>query len=42
MTTFTSPAPGGIRMATRGRDAEAVQALIDRRDSVTSPFYSGD
>jgi formaldehyde-activating enzyme len=32
----------GLRMATRGRDAEAVQALVDRRDSVTSPFYDGD
>jgi 5,6,7,8-tetrahydromethanopterin hydro-lyase len=32
----------GIRMATRGRDAEAAQALVDRRDSVTSPFYDGD
>jgi formaldehyde-activating enzyme len=32
----------GIRMARRGRDAEAVQALVDRRDSVTSPFYNGD
>jgi len=32
----------GIRMARRGRDAEAVQALVDRRDSITSPFYNGD
>jgi formaldehyde-activating enzyme len=32
----------GIRMARRGRDPEAVQALVDRRDSVTSPFYNGD
>jgi formaldehyde-activating enzyme len=32
----------GIRMAKRGRDAEAVQALVDRRDDITSPFYNGD
>ena len=32
----------GIRMASRGREAEPVQALVDRRDSVTSPFYNGD
>jgi formaldehyde-activating enzyme involved in methanogenesis len=32
----------GIRMARRGRDPEAVQALVDRRDSITSPFYNGD
>ena len=32
----------GIRMAKRGRDPEAVQALVDRRDSITSPFYNGD
>jgi formaldehyde-activating enzyme len=32
----------GIRMARRGRNPEAVQALVDRRDSITSPFYNGD
>jgi formaldehyde-activating enzyme len=32
----------GIRMARHGRAPEAVQALVDRRDSVTSPFYNGD
>jgi formaldehyde-activating enzyme len=32
----------GLRMAKHGRDADAVQALVDRRDSITSPFYDGD
>jgi formaldehyde-activating enzyme len=32
----------GIRMARHGRAPEAVQALVDRRNSVTSPFYEGD
>jgi 5,6,7,8-tetrahydromethanopterin hydro-lyase len=31
----------GIRTAVSGRDPDAVQALVDRRDSVTSPFYGG-
>jgi formaldehyde-activating enzyme len=30
-----------IGMARRGREPEAVQALVDRRDTVTSPFYGG-
>jgi hypothetical protein len=24
-----------------GRDPDAARALVERRDSVTSPFYSG-
>jgi formaldehyde-activating enzyme len=32
----------GIRTARHGRDPAAVQALVDRRDTVTSPFYSGE
>jgi formaldehyde-activating enzyme len=32
----------GIRTAVNGRDPEAAQALVDRRDSLSSPFYSGD
>jgi formaldehyde-activating enzyme len=32
----------GIRTARRGRDPDAVQALVDRRDDITSPFYNGD
>jgi 5,6,7,8-tetrahydromethanopterin hydro-lyase len=31
----------GIRTARHGRDPGEVQALVDRRDDVTSPFYSG-
>ncbi len=31
----------GIRTARHGRDPEAVRALVERRDSVTSPFYGG-
>ena len=31
----------GVRTARHGRPVEDVQALVDRRDSVTSPFYSG-
>jgi len=32
----------GIRTARRGRDPDAAQALVDRRDSLRSPFYGGD
>jgi 5,6,7,8-tetrahydromethanopterin hydro-lyase len=31
----------GIRTAVHGRDPAAAQALVDRRDSLRSPFYSG-
>ena len=31
----------GVRTAVNGRDPHAAQALVDRRDSVGSPFYSG-
>jgi formaldehyde-activating enzyme len=31
----------GIRTAKEGRDPTAAQALVDGRDTVTSPFYSG-
>ncbi|HEX4011092.1 MAG TPA: formaldehyde-activating enzyme [Solirubrobacteraceae bacterium] len=31
----------GVRTARHGRDPAEVQALVDRRDDVTSPFYSG-
>ncbi len=31
----------GVRTARHGRPAEDVRALVERRDSVTSPFYSG-
>jgi formaldehyde-activating enzyme len=31
----------GIRTARTGRDPAEVQALVDRRDSITSPFYTG-
>jgi formaldehyde-activating enzyme len=31
----------GIRTARQGRD-DAGRALVDRRDTVTSPFYGGD
>jgi formaldehyde-activating enzyme len=31
----------GIRTAVLGRDPAAAQALVERRDSVRNPFYSG-
>ncbi|HEY2321011.1 MAG TPA: formaldehyde-activating enzyme [Solirubrobacteraceae bacterium] len=31
----------GIRTARHGRPDEETQALVDRRDTVTNPFYSG-
>jgi formaldehyde-activating enzyme len=31
----------GIRTAVHGRNPEAAQALVDRRDSVRNPFYGG-
>jgi formaldehyde-activating enzyme len=31
-----------IGVAVGGRDPEAARALVERRDSVTSPFYGGD
>jgi formaldehyde-activating enzyme len=31
----------GVRTAVHGRTAEAAQSLVDRRDSLRSPFYSG-
>jgi 5,6,7,8-tetrahydromethanopterin hydro-lyase len=30
-----------IGVAVEGRDPEAARALVERRDSITSPFYSG-
>ena len=30
-----------IGVAVEGRDSAAAQALVDRRDELTSPFYSG-
>jgi hypothetical protein len=30
-----------IRVAVQGRDPAAVQALVDRRDTLRSPFYGG-
>jgi formaldehyde-activating enzyme len=30
-----------VRMCVEGRDPKAVERLVDRRDSLTSPFYSG-
>jgi hypothetical protein len=30
-----------VRTAVNGRDLHAAQALVDRRDSLGSPFYSG-
>jgi 5,6,7,8-tetrahydromethanopterin hydro-lyase len=30
-----------IEVAVRGRDLDAARALVERRDSVTSPFYGG-
>jgi formaldehyde-activating enzyme len=32
----------GVRTAAQGRDREAARALVDRRDSLASPFYGGD
>jgi formaldehyde-activating enzyme len=32
----------GIRTAVDGRDPDAARALVERRDSLRSPFYSGD
>ncbi len=31
-----------IGVAVNGRDPDAARALVERRDSVTSPFYSGE
>ena len=31
-----------VRMAVKGRDPAAAQALVERRDTVTSPFYTGE
>jgi len=31
----------GLRTARRGRDPDAARALVDRRESLQSPFYSG-
>jgi formaldehyde-activating enzyme len=31
----------GVRTAVNGRDPHAAQALVERRDSLRSPFYSG-
>jgi 5,6,7,8-tetrahydromethanopterin hydro-lyase len=31
----------GVRTAVQGRTPEAAQSLVDRRDSLRSPFYSG-
>lgn len=30
-----------VRVAVEGRDPQAARALVERRDSVTSPFYGG-
>ena len=30
-----------VRVASQGRDQDAARALVQRRDSVTSPFYGG-
>jgi formaldehyde-activating enzyme len=32
----------GVRTARQGRPDAEARALVDRRDSVTSPFYSGE
>jgi len=32
----------GITVAARGRDAGAARALVERRDSLRSPFYGGE
>jgi 5,6,7,8-tetrahydromethanopterin hydro-lyase len=31
----------GVRTASLGRDPDAARALVDRRDSLRSPFYGG-
>jgi formaldehyde-activating enzyme len=31
----------GVSLAVRGRDPDAARALVERRDSLTSPFYGG-
>jgi formaldehyde-activating enzyme len=31
-----------IEMAVKGRDPEAAKRLVERRDELTSPFYSGE
>jgi hypothetical protein len=31
-----------LTVAARGRDPEAARTLVDRRDSLQSPFYGGD
>ncbi len=31
----------GVRTAVNGRDPRAAQALVERRDSLRSPFYGG-
>jgi hypothetical protein len=31
-----------IGTCVEGRDAEAAQRLVDERDSLRNPFYSGD
>jgi formaldehyde-activating enzyme len=31
-----------LRMCVEGRDPKAAKRLVDARDSLTSPFYSGD
>jgi len=31
-----------LRVAVEGRDPEAVRSLVERRDSLQSPFYGGD
>jgi formaldehyde-activating enzyme len=31
-----------LTVAARGRDPEAARALVDRRDSLQSPFYGGE
>jgi formaldehyde-activating enzyme len=32
---------GALRQAVNGRDEQAARSLVERRDSVTSPFYGG-
>src|SRR5450755_4429144 len=32
----------GVSVAVRGRDPEAARALVERRDQLRSPFYTGD
>jgi formaldehyde-activating enzyme len=31
-----------LRQAAHGREADVARSLVDRRDSVTSPFYGGE